>query len=277
VFLFGIGGKGIRRFSVTWHDKKLYNLVYAFVYRLYDPGAFSDPSYVEMVPSLQKGDVTYTITVVPKTGVDGKKLICPSFCPIYAINPFGSRTHILANPKSETEVDGRVLTVLKDQLCRIGTRFDEHSILTLIHSPETVPGVVEDVYYEVIKVPSSLDVSRNKHRLGLRQLGSPITSIPTLKGMLELVFDVLEGTSISINTVPRAHMFAVLRYLRFNRRVLHRDISKGNILYIEEGTTPPPDAGPGGPKTTGGKEVSPCFIKYLLGERYVEVSWDCGC
>ena len=65
-----------------------------------------------------------------------------------------------------------------------------------------------------------------------------------------------------------AHTFAVLRYLRSDRNVLHRDISKGNVLYIEEQTTLPADAGCG-LQNTEPKEVPLCFIKYLLEERYV--------
>lgn len=197
MFFFGIGGRGIRRFSVCWKDKNLYKLMYAFVYRLYDPGYFGDPSYVAMVPDLQKNLVAYTIRItVDSDGADAKKktIDCPGFSPIYARNPYESRTHILSNPTSDIKVGGKVLKVVKDQLCRIGTRFDEHTILTLVHTPEEVPGVVEAVFHELVNISPLLDISRAKHRLGLRQTGSPITSVPTLKGMLEMVFDVLEGT-----------------------------------------------------------------------------------
>jgi hypothetical protein len=71
-------------------------------------------------------------------------------------------------------------------------------------------------------------------------------------------------------------MLAVLRYLRFERFILHRDISKGNVMYFEDDpaslTGATSDAHSGGfNKTAGSKEVPLCFIKYLLGERYVEV------
>jgi hypothetical protein len=89
------------------------------------------------------------------------------------------------------EGDGRPLTVLKDQLCRIGRPFDEHTILSKIHKQMRVPGVVEAVDSEIIGAP--LSRGRVKHRLGLRQTGSPFTSIPTAKKVLETLFDVLEG------------------------------------------------------------------------------------
>jgi len=69
---------------------------------------------------------------------------------------------------------------------------------------------------------------------------------------------------------------AVLRYLRFERSILHRDISKGNIMYFEDDpaslTGATSDAQSGGfNETVGPKGERLCFIKYLLGERYVEV------
>ena len=63
----------------------------------------------------------------------------------------------------------------------------------------------------------------------------------------------------------------MLRYLRFERSVLHRDISKGNILY-----RPQPNSVAYGPHssltfkaTAAAERGTLCFIKYLLGERYV--------
>jgi hypothetical protein len=57
--------------------------------------------------------------------------------------------------------------------------------------------VVEAVYHELIKIPGDFCDSREKHRLGLRQVGSPFMSIPTVGRMLEIVFDVLEGGLLS--------------------------------------------------------------------------------
>jgi hypothetical protein len=59
----------------------------------------------------------------------------------------------------------------------------------------------------------------------------------------------------------------VLRYLRFERNVLHRDISKGNVLYIPE-----PRSSVLGDQSSlalGAEGDSLCFIKCLLGDRYV--------
>jgi hypothetical protein len=196
-FLFGIGGLGIRKFAIPWSND-LDRLMYAFLYRLYDPGYFADSSYT-MVHNLEKNLVTYTVQITVSTEVAGaKEIICPDLLPIYASSPFGTRTHILSNPDSEVKVNGKTLTVVKDQLCRVGTRFDEHSILERIHKPENVPGVVEAVYHHVHAVYHHVLAVpfcklREKHRMGLRQVGMPFATIPTVQQMLEIVFDTLEG------------------------------------------------------------------------------------
>ena len=210
-----------------------------------DSGTPLDQSYVDMVHLADR--VMFTIRIPLGAGLDGveteRELECAGFSPLYATNPFGTRTHILSNPDSDIMIDGRVLTVFKDQLCRPDPRFDEYTILNHIHDQEEMPGVVEAVYHKSIDIPERFDVARKKHRMGLRQSGSPITSVPTLKGMLEIVFDVLEGNLITANNVVTLTHFAVLRYLRSNRKVIHRDISKGNVLYLED---PNPDTPPSG-------------------------------
>ena len=130
--------------------------------------------------------------------------------------------------------------------------------------------MVEAVYHESIDMPERFDMARKKQRMGLRQSGSPITSVSTLKGMLEIVFDVLEGNLIMANNVVALTHFAVLRYLRSNRKVIHCNISKGNVLYLEDPIHSPADAGCG-LQSTEPKEVPLCFIKYLLHERYVQI------
>jgi len=94
--------------------------------------------------------------------------------------------------------------------------------------------------------------------------------------MLEVVFNVLEGTLISIQCRLCAHIFAVLRFMQVNRQVLHRDISKGNVLYIEEDSGSAQDAGSKGTKAKEGEEVPLCFIRYLLKERCVEDRLELG-
>jgi hypothetical protein len=91
-----------------------------------------DQSYVDMAPLVNR--VTFTIHISLKSEVDGveteKGLDCSGFSPIYATNPFGTRTHILSNPRSDIIIGGKVVTVFKDQLCRPNPRFDEYTVLT---------------------------------------------------------------------------------------------------------------------------------------------------
>jgi hypothetical protein len=129
-----------------WNDKELYQLLYAFIYPLYDPGDFADKSYTRTKADLIEETVEYTVQIsIPSTTPEGstRTLDCTGFCAISARNPFSTRTHVLSNPSFKEKVNGKALTVLKDQLCRSGTRFDEEIILKAIHRKRVVPGVVE--------------------------------------------------------------------------------------------------------------------------------------
>jgi hypothetical protein len=150
-----------------------------------------DPSYIKTEFDKQT-TVKYTIKIT----YQGSETECRGFHPIYARNPFATRTHVLSNPnfKAGGEVEGDNLTVIKDQFCRVQRRFEELTILNeYVHKPERVPGVVMAAYGEKIKLPPPLFKERCKHRLGLGESGSPFTSIPTLSKVLETLFDVLEG------------------------------------------------------------------------------------
>ncbi len=104
MFLIGIGGGGIRCFSVRWDNA--HELMFAFIFRLYKAEHFGDPSYLKMVPDFQENYVTYTIriTLAVKTHVGGieteqkKSIECPNFCPIYTTNPALISSRI-RNPK----------------------------------------------------------------------------------------------------------------------------------------------------------------------------------
>jgi len=267
-FFLGIAGLGIRSSAIGWKSIDLHRVAYAFFYRLYNPGRFSDPSYKRM-DLLEENLVAYTIQIRATTRDGGiQDTALPNLVPLYARSPFGTRTHIFSNPKGPVNVN---VAVLKDQLCQHESRFDEHSILSHIHSAGNVPGVIEEVYHETLEVPFC--TSRRKYRMGMQHLGQEFMTIPTPQQMLEIVFDILEGNFISvIDIMLCVHTFTVLRYLRFERSVLHRDISKGNVMYFGDNLTPFTGATSGGAdETVGPKELPLCFIKYLLGERYVEV------
>ncbi|KAH9962319.1 hypothetical protein BGW80DRAFT_1448496 [Lactifluus volemus] len=218
-FLLGIGGFGIRKLYVPWDGNDIHKSLYAFIYRLYKPAHFADPSFIRTEPDGEQAKFTIRIKCEKDEHI-------AEFSHIYAKNPFGTRTHVFSNLNSQ---DPKGITVLKDQLCRIG--FDEATILKQhVHSPRPVPGVVVVEHNEFIDTP--LSEGRRKHRLGLEDRGSPFTSIPTLRKLLEVLFDVLEGICLCCNTIC-SHVLQVLRYLRCECKVLHRDVSSGNVLYIE--------------------------------------------
>ncbi|KAG9013494.1 hypothetical protein FRB90_006014 [Tulasnella sp. 427] len=254
----GIGGHGIRSLVVNWTDKALFRLLYVFIYRLYSPGQFADPTYTRV--DTLRDSVIYTVTIMQDIKVAGvpngekKQVVCPNFAPIFASNPFGTRTHVLFNPDSEVSLSGssKKLRVLKEQLCRIGTRFDENAIIEHIHESGIVPGFVQALHHEENKLPLSNIVSSAGRRLGMCQYGTAFDTIGTALEMLYTVYDLLE----------------VLRHLRVHRKVLHRDISKGNVLYVLLNDNEDEDEDAGN-IDTGPVElsVSLVFIRGLLGKR----------
>ena len=182
MFLVGTGSVGIWQLKVNWEDKDLHKFIYAFIYCLYDPSHFADPSYMRTRFNKETSEASYTVDFSTKK--------FPGFRTIHAKNPFTTRTHVLSSP-SLTQGADRSLMVIKEQLCQTGRCFDKLTILTKIHQPVNVPGVVQAVGGEII--PAPLSPGREKHCLGLRQTGSPFTSIPTTQSMLETLFDLLEG------------------------------------------------------------------------------------
>ena len=68
----------------------------------------------------------------------------------------------------------------------------------------------------------------------------------------------------------------MLRYLHSECHILHRDISAGNILYVENSSeiAGAPTVTLPSPSLVAGQV--PVFIKYLLGDRYLYSHWNWG-
>jgi hypothetical protein len=124
MFLVGTGGIGIQQLDVNWKDKDLYKFIYTFIYHLYDPSHFLDPSHMRTGFNRETFEATYTVRFKEKE--------YPKFCTIYATSPFTARTHVFSNPPL-TQGDDRSPSVIKEQLCQTGRHFDEFTILTNIH------------------------------------------------------------------------------------------------------------------------------------------------
>jgi hypothetical protein len=157
MFLVGTGSIGIQQLKVNWEDKDLHKFIYVFIYRLYNPSHFADPLYARTRFNKETSKASYTVDFSTKK--------FPGFHTIHAKNPFTTRTHVLSNP-SLTQGADKSLTVIKEQLCQTGRCFDELTILTRIHQPVNVPGMVQAVDGEII--PAPLSPGREKHCLGLR-------------------------------------------------------------------------------------------------------------
>lgn len=96
----------------------------------------------------------------------------------------------------------------------------EASIINKIHQDGPVPGVIDvhahqDFQEGDSKVVCSIGEERYKVRLALKGTGAPFMDIQTPYEVLVATYDLLETT----------------RCLYANAGILHRDISKGNVLY----------------------------------------------
>ncbi|RXW22990.1 hypothetical protein EST38_g2884 [Candolleomyces aberdarensis] len=144
------------------------------------------------------------------------------FC-LYGSCTFGTRTHVFVHhpPESpnQVKIGRRAPRVVKIQLCRDNLRFNEIDILNNIHHDGKIPGVVRLVCHE--RLPSIVP-GREQFRLGLEQRGNPFMSIKTPRQMLMVAYDALE----------------IARILHNERNVIHRDVSKGNILFVPPPGTP---------------------------------------
>ena len=111
MFLVGTGGVGIRQLKVNWEDKDLHKFIYAFIYRLYEPSHFADPSYARTGFNKETYEVSYTVDFSMKK--------FSGFRTIHAKNPFTTCTHVLSKHSNPSLTQGadRSLTVIKEQLC----------------------------------------------------------------------------------------------------------------------------------------------------------------
>ncbi|KAF9477177.1 hypothetical protein BDN70DRAFT_838189 [Pholiota conissans] len=198
-------------------------LLYAFVKRIYEP----HPLTVDPTIKIQKdspGDSLFDITLdVPNFP---EPITCYGYR-IANVSPSrGQRTHIFVNQNNPTIVNGQPILVIKDQYRREGRRFDEHKIIEWIHNKGEVPGIIRIAHAQKVVRNDNSSVSsddRIKTRMCMVDFGEPIMAIKTPKEVLMTIYDLLEVT----------------RFIYFNRRVLHRDISEGNVMVKKQSTNVP--------------------------------------
>ena len=98
VFLFGIGGEVIRELEVEWVDEDLNKLLYAFIYRLYEPGRFADSTYTETEFD-EETMARYTVKITRPGGTEE----CPGSIP-YMTEIHSQRAHIFSPTQTSATV-----------------------------------------------------------------------------------------------------------------------------------------------------------------------------
>ncbi|KAJ8514827.1 hypothetical protein ONZ45_g7679 [Pleurotus djamor] len=216
------GSSSTRILYLPWGSDLITELIYAFVYRLYSPGNWANPHFTKKVT---ENDAVFDIKV--------NDIPYEDFKPLFASNPFRTRTHVLFNLNHSSAVQ-----VIKSQLSRKSRRFVEREIYQHIRRDGDVPGIPHVLHFFDVEV--ALNPTRTLHIIALKEYGRPIMMAVTLLDTLEILYDILE----------------IMRYLYDRHDVLHRDISKGNILFLTESVVPPGQI----PTDHGGL----CFIRHLL-------------
>ncbi|RXW24213.1 hypothetical protein EST38_g1661 [Candolleomyces aberdarensis] len=266
--IVAIGGSQlVINFSFSWTGAYVRRAAYALVYRLYDPGRWLDPEIKMVYHKAGKPFCTYNISFPGEGESDGQtdtgagadaagggvsargqkgriravthdgrerdakqeqqtarmRVFLSDYSCLHGSCTFGTRTHVFVHQPlkspNDVKVGRRAPRVVKIQLCRDNLRFDEIDILNNIHRDGKIPGVVRLACHE--RLPSIV-AGREQFRLGLEQRGSPFMSIKTPRQMLMVAYDALEIT----------------RILHNERNVIHRDVSKGNILFVPPPGTP---------------------------------------
>jgi hypothetical protein len=155
---------------------------------------------------------------------------------------------------------------IKDQLCNT-RRSTEKEIYDRIHGDVARPAfhVLYDksTPLDALEKSKRLTPSRQRRLTGLQDYRRSIMTATTVKQMLEVLFDV-QGRLASLRILEHTNVTCdlVLRYLYFQRDVLHRDISRDNILIVDS---------PAIPSDSKDKHKELCFIKHLQDSRSVQV------
>jgi hypothetical protein len=174
----------------------------------------------------------------------------------YSRNPFGRRPNVFT---TESGNQVHAIRVIKDQYIRKGRRWTEKEILDKIHTSGTYPAVVRMCFAGTI--PNAGCGDRIRVRMALQDYGTDFLSLKTPRDAIYALYDLLEGqcSIASCGSVVFSSCL-VTRSLYFDRKILHRDISPGNIMIRELGDTEVIDTCP---------SSSPVFIRHLLDPQFV--------
>ena len=218
-------------------------LLHASVKRLASPhSSMLDPSIKRTVIS-DRWVFNITLTIEGSPSVD-----CRGYKISKAHDSAGRRTHIFENSATPARVNNIPIPIIKDQYLHPNRRFDEAGIIHHIHKHGNVPGVIYLAHSQNVVQADGLPIccgDRNKRRVCLAECGKPFMDLKTPMEVLKVIYDVLESKSQTLShTVFLNSPQTATRVLYKARKVLHRDISIGNIMYIEKcpaatSSTPP--------------------------------------
>ena len=174
-------------------DAAQYQLLYAFVRRLYDllPSMVDPTMKRRRQNSLWVFDIMLTIPHSPSVECVGYRIE-------KALGCVGRRTHTFVNNVNPIILNGVTITVIKDQYCYRGHRFNESEVLSHVHAEEEIPGVVHMAHSEDVKRDDDTPVCsgvRYKKRIGLVEYGKPFMDLKTPLEALEAIYDLLESES----------------------------------------------------------------------------------
>lgn len=221
VFVAVFNGIPNARFTeMKWNDTQLPVVMFSFIYRLYKPGSWANDEYTRCVEQHPKLTVSFNL----KFETDADPVKCSSFRPVFASNPFYTRTHVFARADSDAFFKGKRFRVVKVQSCK-QSRFTEREVYAQIHGDGPVPGVAKPVFHLVLpeqkvdlypkceQAMPQQDCSRPKrkrprpkrndaatkqdkptkeqHITLLEEFARSIMEVDTVQELLEILFDVL--------------------------------------------------------------------------------------
>ncbi|KAF9476031.1 hypothetical protein BDN70DRAFT_995968 [Pholiota conissans] len=213
----GVKRSGLLKLTETQDAR----LLHAFVNRLYKPHqSMVDPTISSRYDVGLKRYVFDITLKIPKSPTGYDECQCIGYTILFAQGSFGQRTHVFVNEQSPASVNGRPIPVIKDQYRHPGHRFTEAEIIEYLHEGEEIPGVVHIAHSELVVWKDGSLVSsgeRRKTRICMVECGELLMDLKTPKEVLMTIYDLLEVT----------------RFMYFKRKILHRDISQGNVLCLK--------------------------------------------
>jgi hypothetical protein len=188
----------------------------------------------------------------PTFNIDAGHAARFEYCTLMFVGSIRRRATIFEAKMGDTPL------VIKSQYHDKERRFEESAVLGQIHAEGDFPGVVrvlergsspENKYLFKFAVGEAGDNARlNEHRsscttlvqtlLVLKDRPGPLMGVATPLEALITIYDLLEGNMLSLFFVQTLIPYTVTRFLYKTRKILHRDISEGNVLLRATGQEP---------------------------------------